>query len=115
MILVFVSAFLGAFAQVALRFGALAAGATGLPLLKQGLALLSSPGIWIGLGLYALSGAIWILALSEVPVSRAYPVVSIGYVLTTIAGRLFFAEPVSVSQALGVCTILAGVFLVARV
>ena len=43
------------------------------------------PHILGGLACYAVSVVVWVIALSRVPVSIAYPMLSIGYVVNAIA------------------------------
>ncbi len=56
----------------------------------------------------------WILALSRVDVSVAYPMLSVGYVVNALAAWLLFSEAVTVSRAAGIGIIILGVWLVAR-
>ena len=49
--------------------------------------------IIFGLSCYVVSVVIWLMVLSRVPVGIAYPMVSIGYIITAIAGFFFFGEP----------------------
>ncbi|MCP4924144.1 MAG: 4-amino-4-deoxy-L-arabinose transferase, partial [bacterium] len=53
---------------------------------------LQNPGILGGLTCYVLSVAIWIMALSRVEVSFAYPILSVGYVVVALAGFFFLEE-----------------------
>ena len=43
--------------------------------------LMLEPALWLGLFCYGISVIIWILALSRVDVSIAYPMLSIGYIV----------------------------------
>jgi multidrug transporter EmrE-like cation transporter len=56
----------------------------------------------------------WLLALSRVPVSVAYPMLSLGYVITVLAAWLWFGEAVNAQRLGGVGLIVLGVFIVAR-
>lgn len=67
-----------------------------------------------GLCLYVLSVGIWLLVLSRVQVSFAYPMVSIGYIVTAFAAYYLFGEPLTSLRILGIFIIIAGVFLVAQ-
>jgi multidrug transporter EmrE-like cation transporter len=73
-----------------------------------------SPFILGGLACYVVSVVVWILALSRVPVSVAYPMLSIGYVLNAVAAWMLFGESLSVQKLVGIGFIIVGVFLVAR-
>jgi len=67
-----------------------------------------------GIALYAISVVVWILGLSRVPVSIAYPMLSLGYVVNAIAAHYLFGEAVTATRWLGIGFIIAGVWLVAR-
>lgn len=67
-----------------------------------------------GAACYAISLVVWILGLSRVPVSVAYPMLSFGYVVNAIAAYYLFGEAVTVTRWLGIGFIIIGVWLVAR-
>ena len=67
-----------------------------------------------GIALYAISVVVWILGLSRVPVSIAYPMLSLGYVVNAIAAHYLFGEAVTLARWLGIGFIIEGVWLVAR-
>jgi multidrug transporter EmrE-like cation transporter len=73
-----------------------------------------NPPILGGLALYVISVVFWILALSRVDVSVAYPMLSIGYIVSALAGWLLFSEAVSAARVAGIVVIIVGVWLVAR-
>jgi multidrug transporter EmrE-like cation transporter len=57
---------------------------------------------------------VWILGLSRVEVSIAYPMLSVGYVLNALAAWYLFGESMTAQKLIGIAFIVAGVFLVAR-
>ncbi len=67
-----------------------------------------------GLTLYVVSVGVWLLVLSRVQVSYAYPMLSIGYVVNAVAAYYVFGEPMSSIRVLGIFIIIAGVYLVAQ-
>jgi multidrug transporter EmrE-like cation transporter len=73
-----------------------------------------NPPILAGLACYAVSVVLWILALSRVDVSIAYPMLSVGYIVTAVAGWLLFSEALSATRVGGIMIIIVGVWLVAR-
>ena len=79
-----------------------------------GARIATSPPILAGLGCYVVSVMVWILALSRVPVSVAYPMLSLGYVINAVAANYLFGEAVTVARWLGIGFIILGVWLVAR-
>ena len=70
--------------------------------------------IWAGLIIYAVSAVFWILSLSRVDLSYAYPMLSIGYVLVIFISWAFLGETISLLRIMGVVLITMGLFLVYR-
>ena len=68
----------------------------------------------LGAACYVLSLFVWILGLSRVPVSVAYPLLSVGYVINAIAAYYLFGEAVTLTRWLGIGFIVIGVWLVAK-
>lgn len=62
----------------------------------------------------AVSLAVWIVALSRVPVSVAYPMLSIGYLLNAIAAWAWFGESLGAQKLPGIGFIIPGVWLITR-
>lgn len=79
-----------------------------------GTRLVSSPYILGGLACYVVSVVVWILALSRVPVSVAYPMLSVGYIVNAIAAWALFGESLAAQKLVGIGFIVVGVYLVAR-
>ena len=73
-----------------------------------------NPPILGGLICYAISVMVWILALSRVDVSVAYPMLSVGYVVNALAAWLLFSEVLGPTRLAGIGVIIVGVWLVAR-
>ncbi|WP_434632591.1 SMR family transporter [Chromobacterium sp. CV08] len=67
-----------------------------------------------GLSCYAVSVVVWIMALSRVEVSVAYPMLSIGYVVNAMLAYWMFGEALSAQKLIGIAVIIVGVVLVAR-
>ncbi len=72
-----------------------------------------SPWVLGGLTAYFASAVVWLLVLSKVDVSRAYPCVALGFGLTVLAGHFLLGESVNLTRIVGVGVIMAGVLLVA--
>ncbi|MHB8453752.1 MAG: EamA family transporter [Acidiferrobacterales bacterium] len=79
-----------------------------------GLQAAMSPFVLAGLFSYAISVVVWMLVLSRVEVSFAYPMLSVGYIVTAIASNYLFHEDLSASRIAGILVIIAGVFLITR-
>jgi multidrug transporter EmrE-like cation transporter len=117
LVLILVSVALNASAQLTLKQGTRSMGLLAHDM-SSGWAVLwratQNAWIWAGLLAYVVSVALWILVLSRVEVSYAYPMVSLGYVMAAVATRLLYDEQLSVSRMAGIAVICVGVFLVSR-
>lgn len=116
-LLVLTGVLLNAAAQLLLKAGVAHVGIIKLQfhtILSAGLKLAIEPHILGGLACYVVSVVVWILALSRVPVSIAYPMLSLGYVVVAVAAWLIFGETLSAMRIAGIAVIIVGVFLLAR-
>ena len=116
-LLVLGAVLLGTLAQLLLKAGTTAVGPfafSSANLLPVGWQLATQPLIMGGILAYGFSLIVWIMALSRVEVSIAYPMVSIGYVLTAILAWQFLGESLSTMRVAGISVIMAGVLIVAR-
>jgi multidrug transporter EmrE-like cation transporter len=82
--------------------------------LPIGARLASNPFILGGLACYVVSVFVWIMGLSRVPVSVAYPMLSVGYIVNAVAAWMLFGESLTAQKLVGIGFIVVGVFLVAR-
>jgi multidrug transporter EmrE-like cation transporter len=108
---------LNAAAQLLLKAGTNAVGRFEFSLgnlLPVGMKLAFEPHIAGGIACYVVSVMVWILGLSRVEVSIAYPMLSIGYVLNAVAAWYLFGESLTAQKLVGIAFIVTGVFLVAR-
>ena len=72
------------------------------------------PFVFIGFVLYLCSSFFWLVAISKVPLSYAYPMLSISYVLVLFLSWVIFKEQVGLIRWLGVAVIIFGVYLISR-
>ncbi len=115
--LVLFGVLLNAAAQLLLKAGTNAIGHfqfSAANVLPIGWKIATQPYIVGGLSCYVVSVAIWILALSRVEVSIAYPMLSVGYVVNAVAAYFLFGEAVGVQRLVGIGIIILGVYVVAR-
>lgn len=108
---------LNAAAQLLLKAGTNALGV--ITLTREGWAdtlarMATQPHFVGGAAIYVLSLLVWILGLSRVPVSIAYPMLSLGYVVNAVAAYYLFGESVTPTRWLGIGFIMLGVWVVAR-
>ena len=112
--LVITGVLLNAIAQLALKASVSDTGIINLDipsLLSSAGSLASNLWLWLGLICYAISVVVWILALSRVDVSIAYPMLSIGYIVNAIAAAQLFNEPMGIGKVAGIGIIMLGVYI----
>jgi multidrug transporter EmrE-like cation transporter len=115
--LVLTGVLLNAIAQLALKASVSDTGIISLDmqsLLTSAGSLASNLWLWLGLICYAISVVVWILALSRVDVSIAYPMLSIGYIVNAVAAWHLFDEPMNIGKVVGIGIIIVGVYILAR-
>lgn len=115
--LVLTGVLLNAVAQLALKASVSDTGIISLDfqsLLSSAGSLASNIWLWLGLICYAISVVVWILALSRVDVSIAYPMLSIGYIVNAVAAWHLFDEPMNIGKVVGIGIIIVGVYILAR-
>ena len=78
------------------------------------LVLFRSAPFWAGMVCYAASVCVWLGALSKAPVSTAYPMLSLGYVVVAAVSVAWLGESMPPAKVLGIALICAGVILVSR-
>jgi multidrug transporter EmrE-like cation transporter len=76
--------------------------------------LLRSLPFWSGMLCYAASVCVWVAALSKAPVSTAYPMLSLGYVVVAAVSVTWLGETLTPAKMLGIALICTGVVLVSR-
>ena len=115
--LILAGVLLNAAAQLLLKAGTNAVGHFEFSagnIVPVGLRLALEPSILGGVACYVVSLVVWIMALSRVEVSIAYPMLSIGYVINAVAAWYLFGESLTALRLTGIGFIVVGVFLVAR-
>lgn len=68
----------------------------------------------LGLFCYGFSLLIWLMALSRVDVTLAYPMLAIGYVINAVAAQHFLNEAMSLQRWAAIGIIMLGVALLAK-
>jgi drug/metabolite transporter (DMT)-like permease len=118
--LILVSVVLAALAQLTLKHGVTQVTSHGQhPLhLSDPLAtakrVAGSLSVWIGLLIFALSAAVWIVVLSRASLSFAYPFAALTYVLIVVFDRFVLDQNVPSLRWAGVAFIITGIVLVSR-
>ena len=114
LLLIIASVSLSTLAQLSLKIGTAASASRPGGLGGEVGALLTSPMVFVGLGLYGLGAVLWLFVLGRAPLSLAYPFVGLGFILTMAAGALLLQEQVSATRIAGTLCIALGCVLVAR-
>ena len=115
--ILFCGVLLNALAQLGLKAatrvsGPLIAGDAGV--WERAFSVLVVPSFWYALFAYGLSLVVWVIGLSRVPVSQAYPLLSLGYVINIGLAWWLLGEVPNVQRVAGIGVIVLGVVLVAR-
>jgi drug/metabolite transporter (DMT)-like permease len=72
--------------------------------------ILRIPSMWAAIILYGFATLLWVYLLQQIPLSKAYPFVALGFILVPLAGQFLFGEIVPRIYWLGVFLILIGIF-----
>ena len=59
-----------------------------------------------------LAGTTWVLAMSKLPLSQAYPYIGLSFVFVPLAGVFLFSEIMSQQKLLGTVIVIIGIGLV---
>jgi multidrug transporter EmrE-like cation transporter len=70
------------------------------------------PLLWVGLIFFGISALFWLVVLSRVPLSVAYPIVGISYILIVLFARIFLNEHVPTVRWLGVIVVALGIAII---
>ena len=73
-----------------------------------------SPYILLGLGCYITGFMVWLIVLAKAEISYAYPLISLGYVLTAIMGWWLLGENVTWVRMAGIFVTCIGVFIISQ-
>ncbi len=115
--LVLTGVILNALAQSLLKMGTNRLGEdpfTTLPPIELGWRIVSQWPFLLGFACYGVSLVVWIAALTRVPVTIAYPMLSIGYIINALIARYWLGETLGVAGWAGIGFICVGVALIAR-
>ena len=72
---------------------------------------------WVMLGflLYIFTSIIWVMILSKVNLSYAYPMLSLSYLLILLLSWAYLNEDIYVEQLVGILLICCGVYLINKI
>jgi drug/metabolite transporter (DMT)-like permease len=115
--LILLSVASGVAGQLAIKMGVTRAGAAALQGAGPASTLVTafrSPLVWLGLALYGLGALAWILVLTRMDLSLAYPFLALNFVLIAIVSRVFLGETIPALRWGGIAVICLGILLIAR-
>jgi multidrug transporter EmrE-like cation transporter len=116
--IIFAGVLLNSAAQLMLKAGARTLGTvamgSGASLTAAAWNAATQPWIVLGLVCYFVSAGLWILALTRVDVTVAYPMLSMGYVIAALLAWQFFGESLNPTRVMGIAIILVGVVVLSR-
>lgn len=101
--------------QLMLRAGMEAVGVvdlTGSSLLSSARSALSTWQVYVGFGAFGASSMLWLVTLSRVPLSTAYPFVALSYVLILLTSVVILDERPTVWGWVGSGLIVVGIAVV---
>jgi multidrug transporter EmrE-like cation transporter len=78
------------------------------------LGVVKSPIVLVGLFMYVISAAIWLIVISAVDLSFAYPFIGLTYVLILIVSKFILKESVNPIRWAGAAIITIGVVVISR-
>lgn len=117
MLIIVISVLLNAFAQLFIRKGMLLIGSLTLNIqniVSLCFKVLTNIFLLSGMTCYAISILLWMVVLSRVNVSVAYPLLSIGYIVTAIMAYFLFGETLTLQKVAGIIVICIGVWLLTQ-
>lgn len=114
LLVAFLSIALGAVGQFVLKLAAGSLGPTGTGPIGFLWAVLRSPQVYLGLFCYGTSFVLWTWVLTQMELSRAYPLVGISYVIILFLSGYYLKEPITFYKLAGVGLIVFGVLLVSK-
>jgi len=76
--------------------------------------VIKSPLVITGLFLYVISAAIWLIVISAVDLSFAYPFIGFTYVMVLILSKFILKEDVNPVRWIGALIITIGVIVISR-
>lgn len=114
-IFLIVALFLNAAANILMKLGAERMGATkstAVSLIAKG--LLTNYSLILGLFLFALNVIFYVIALSRIHLSIAYPIMTAGgFILITFFSFFYLKEPITLQQIIGISLVAIGITLIA--
>lgn len=114
-ILIISSVLLNCLAQIFMRKGMLGVGQVGLSgLFSSAVEMFFNLWLWGAMACYGISILLWMVVLSKVQVSFAYPFLSIGYLVAAAIGYFWLGENLDLYKIAGIFIICLGICVLSR-
>lgn len=65
----------------------------------------------IALVIYAAATILWVICLSRIPLTQAYPVIALSYVIVPVLAQFLLGESSSIRTFLGAAIVIVGVYV----
>lgn len=114
---ILLSTLLGVAGQLLLKRGMTLMGEQSISpgtMVSLALRMATSPWVVFGIAVYVSGTFFWLVALSRVELSFAYPFASLSYVLILASGWFFLGETISLMRLAGVVAICLGVLIISQ-
>ena len=113
LIVLFTAIVMGSVGQISMKAGMNAvrekSGGDLGPIVPSLIKAFSNLRVVFGIGIYVLSTVLWLWVLKKIPLSFAYPCISVSYIIIIFAGRLLFRERIDRWKIGAIILILSGV------
>ena len=118
LILIFINILIGSVGQLMFKSGMMQVGRIGVGEISRQLATLgmvfTNPYILLALPLYAVALIMWLIVLSRLQLSFAYPFLSMAYVVNALLAQAILGEHISVLRWVAIGLICSGVIVMTR-
>jgi multidrug transporter EmrE-like cation transporter len=111
-----VNVVLGSFGQLFLKLGMMRSqkgpASVGSEAVMGAIRSIGNPQVLLGFMLYGVSSILWLIILKKVPLSKAYPMISLSYVVVVLLSSFILKEKIALSTIVGLVFICCGVALI---
>jgi drug/metabolite transporter (DMT)-like permease len=118
LILIFINILIGSVGQLLFKSGMMQVGRIGVGEVSRPLATLgmvfTNPYILLALPLYGAALIMWLIVLSRLQLSFAYPFLSLAYVFNALLAQAILGEHISVLRWVAIGLICGGVIVMTR-
>lgn len=107
---------LAAGGQILMKLGVMRLGPLEIPgnIVSMATRMILNPGILAGLFVYGVSAFLWVIVLSKVELSYAYPMIAGGYVVVALLSWIIFHDQITPMRIAALVIIVMGVILLGR-